>query len=98
MIGSGPVRNLKCFYNKAEMNPLSCKWMKPENSNGQIRFYKVEITHNNRTIFDGNSTNRYIGMERDLRPDDIYTVHVTPITDKLGASTSFDLVYHKRSK
>ena len=88
----GPVRNLQCYYNTAEFDALSCKWKEPENSNGPIQYYKVKITHNGGTIFEGNTSSPFISLNYYLKPDDIYVVHVTPVTDGPSVSASFDLV------
>ena len=54
----GPVRDLQCHY-----EPLNCKWDEPEQPNGQIINYNINLTHNGMLILNASEKDKFWSLK-----------------------------------
>ena len=98
MKAPGPVRDLKCTYSEKSFSPIYCTWTEPKYPHGQIKFYKVKLTHKNDTIHEETTYSSHIFLKQDLMSNEIYNVSITPVTNMEGKTASTNVVFKDTGK
>ena len=91
----GPVRHLACYFKQSRKEPLQCTWSPPEQSNGQIQHYIINVKHNHQIIYNTTEKRSHWKSSLDLTFNEAYTVVVSAVTYVVGPPVSTRVVFTK---
>ena len=86
----GPVKDLQCYY-----KPFVCNWSEPEQTNGRIQYYLVQLTQYGVLIHNTTENVTRCKWAIHLNYGERYTVSVITVTYEMGpsASTQVNFIY-----